>query len=72
MAGTCFPGFGSSLRVAGDSELSASTRNYRWLAVSLRSDAEYEPHKPVSVGGQKSSYSAAVAAADAFVNNASS
>ena len=37
-------GICSSLRAAGDSELSASTRNYRWLAVSLGSDADFEQH----------------------------
>ena len=50
-------GICSSLRVAGDSELSASTRNYRWLAVLLGSDAETSSTKPVSLGGQKASYS---------------
>ena len=55
--GRCFPGFGSSLRDVGIIQNVQKTRKYRWLAVLLVPTRKTSSTKPVSLGGQKASFS---------------
>ena len=70
--GRCFPGFGSSLRDVGIIRNVQKTRKYRWLAVLLVPTRKTSSTKPVSLGGQKASYSIQPRGRRVLVNRRSS